>query len=130
MSRAAKLVGYLGGDDERPRQVEVTAIISGSGMRETLTLECKGSYRVTVPYRPLERLAHEAVQISLQEKQAEQGIRLEGLDGNRRQGTVVAYLRASGRFLMLSLDFMGMGQISAPFAPIEKLVREERGRYA
>ena len=130
MSRAIKLQGYFGGEYDKPQPVEVTAVISGSGMGEILTLDCQGGYRVSVPYRPIAQLAREAVQIARQEKNVEPYIELEGQDSNLRRGKVAAYLRVRGNFLMLSLDFMNMGQISAPFAPIEKMVRTERGMFA
>jgi len=132
MSRAIKLNGYFSGDDGKPVAAELTAAISGGGMSEILTLDCKGRYRVSVPYRPVERLAREAfAQFSRGEKSAvEPSVRLEGQDGTFRKGFAVAYLRMSESFMMLTLDFMDMGQISAPFAPIEKMVRNERGTFA
>ena len=132
MSRAIKLNGYFGGEDGKPVPAELTAAVSGIGMGEILTLDCKGKYRVSVPYRPVERLAREALaQLSRGEKSAvEPSVRLEGQDEAFRKGLAVAYLRMNESFMMLTLDFMDRGQISAPFAPIEKMVREERSTFA
>ena len=100
-------------------------------MSETLTLDCQGGYRVSVQYRPIERIAHEAIALAHTEKTAvEQTIKLMGQDSNLRKGQVVAYLRADSGFVMLTLDFMSMGQISAPFVPIAKMVNAERGTFA
>jgi len=132
MSKTIKLSGYFSGQEGKPLPTELTATISGIGMGEILTVDCKGSYRVSVLYRPLERLAREArARLAREEKNAvERSIRLEGQDGSLRRGQAIAYLRVSDSFAMLTLDFMGKGQISAPFEPIEKMVRAERSTLA
>ena len=126
-----KLGGYFSGETSKPLQVMFTAGFSGNGMGETLTLECQEGYRVSVPYRPLERLAGEALAAYSRDKSpVELSLELKGYDGNRRSGQTVAYVRVSDGFAMLTLEFMNMGQMSAPFAPIQKLAKTQRGRFA
>jgi len=132
MGRSIKLNGYFGGDAGFPAPVELIASVSGAGMGETLTLECKGACRVSMPYRPIERLAREAyAECSRQEKNSmEFAVRLDAQDMNRHKAEATAYLRVNGNFLMLSVDFLDTGQISAPFAPIAQMVRDERKTFA
>ena len=132
MGRKIALSGYFSGEQHKPAPVNLVASISGSGMSEMLALECAGKYGVTIPYRPIERLAREAyAQFATQQKTAvEPSIRLPAQGANREKGEVTVYLRMSGSFMMLTLEYMQLGQISAPFAPIEKMVRAERSMFA
>ena len=131
MGRKIILGGFFGGDFDKPEAVNLAVTITGSGMSEMLVLECQGQYGLTVPYRPIERLAREAFSQSAQHVNAvEPSVRIPAQSADRKKGTVTAHMRMRGNFMMLTLEYMEMGQMSVPFAPIEKMVRAERSTYA
>lgn len=130
MAKSITVGGFYSDNNERPQKVTVGLTISGIGMGETLTIDCKGYYRVSVPYRPIEKMAAEARRtLRTTDGTVEPTTMLQAHDGLYRSSAQI-WIRANREFEMLSVEFEGMGQISVAFAPVEKLVRAERGSYA
>lgn len=130
MAKTITIGGFYSGRDARPQEARVGITISGTGMGESLTIDCKGYYRVSLPYRPIEKMALETRrQLRNTDGILEPTILLEGHDGlywSRAQ----VWIRANSTFEMLSVEFEDLGQISVAYAPVEKMVRAERGSYA
>ncbi|MGI6403289.1 MAG: hypothetical protein ACOX0K_03510 [Oscillospiraceae bacterium] len=127
MGRAVWVQGYFSPPGAKPTPCTVKISLDVYGLHENLTVEGEGAYRITVPFRPIQGLAHRARQEAMSRERAlEFSTELEGSTEGWRRVEVVAWIRIGKGFEMLTLEQGRRGQISLPYHTVERLVQVQR----
>ena len=127
MSRVVSTQGYFSPAGAKPVPCTLRLSLDGNGLHENLTVDIVGAYRITTPFRPIERLVRQArQQAGGNGGTLELAARLEGSDESLRTVELSAWIRLSGGFEMLTLEQGRRGQVSLPYEVVQTLVRKER----
>lgn len=131
MGRSVTVRGYYSPPGQKPAPCTALVSFEGYGLHESLTVDCRGAYRLTLPFRPLERLVAEGrQQFAATGQTVEPSLRLEAVGAGLQTQAASAWFRANGQFEMLTLELGNRGQISVPYGPVEGLARAERSTRA
>jgi hypothetical protein len=132
MGKAVRVTGYFGEPNGKSHQGVVSVSYYSHGTNDTLCVAFDGAYQVDMPFRPIESIimqVRRAIPTSLLPT-VEGSCVVRGYysDGATRlvPGQTNVWLRVRDGMEMLTVEFSQAGQISIPFAPVEKMIASER----
>lgn len=130
--------GFYGHPNGKSEEGKVCVTYISRGISGTLSIAFEGKYQVDIVYwrilGMIDAVRTEHIFFSSASRTIEKSMTVEGFGtdaiSGRQKGPVTVWFRKNGVIEMLSLAFEERGQISIPFAPIEKIIRAENSNLA
>lgn len=136
MNRSVSVLCYYGPPNGQSIQCHASIALSGGAMSETMALSFMDKHRITLPFRPVERLATSVLARAPRSSSypaIEEDMVVDGFYSGGgvmlRPGKVGVWFRSNGQVDMVTVSYEDTGQISVPYTPIAGLAKSQRSNW-